>query len=68
LEVYERSFDYEVEKKTFPISQLCYAHLPNYVQIYELGRGAQLPVVDVSDMSIYQAIKELIKKREKPSS
>jgi hypothetical protein len=62
LEVYEQSFDYELQKEAFPISQLCYAEMPGYIQVYDLGRGTQLPVVDVSDMRIYQAIVKTIRK------
>ena len=64
LEVYESSYDHEVEKGVFPISQICYAPLQKYIQIYDLGRGVQLPVVDVSDMEIYKAVLKTVKKRE----
>lgn len=65
LEVYEKAFEYEVEKGLFPISQLCYAKLPTYTPVYDVGRGTQLPVTDVSDMKLYRAILAAIKKHEK---
>jgi len=65
LEVYEKAFEYEVEKGFFPISQVCYTKLPNYCPVYDVGRGAQLPVVDASDMKIYRAILGAVKNHEK---
>jgi hypothetical protein len=65
LEVYDKAFEYEVESGFFPISQLCYTKLQNYTPVYDVGRGTQLPVTDVSDMKLYRAILDEIKKREK---
>lgn len=65
LEVYEKAFEYEVEKGFLPISQICYTHLPNYTPVYEVGRGAQLPITDVSDMKLYREILKTIKAYEK---
>ncbi len=65
LEVYDKAFEYEVDKGFIPISQLCYVKFPNYTPVYDVGRGAQLPIVDVSDMKFYQAILEAIKTHEK---
>jgi len=65
LEVYEKAFEYEVEKGFFPISQLCYTKLQNYISVYDVGRGTQLPVTDVSDLKLYRAILDAIKAHEK---
>lgn len=56
LEVYERSLKYEIEKGFFPISQICYTPLKKYRKIYEVQRGVEIPIVNVSDMKIYQEI------------
>lgn len=65
IEVYDKAFEYEVEKGFLPVSQICYTKLPAYQPIYEAGKGAQVPVTNVSDMKIYREILELIKKHEK---
>ncbi len=56
LEVYEKSLEYEIEKGKFYISHLCYAKFPKYNRILEVGRGMQIPIVNVSDMQIYREI------------
>lgn len=61
LEVYEKAFEYEVSEGFFPISQVCYARLPKYVKVYEVEKGAQIPIVDASDMRLYQEIVKAIK-------
>lgn len=58
LEVYEKSIEYEIRRGEFYISQLCYAVFPKYTRILEIEKGAQIPVVNVSDMRLY---KEIIK-------
>jgi len=65
VEVYEKSFEYEVEEREFYISQVCYAAFPNYSRILEVGKGAQIPVVNVSDMKIYRNLLNAILKAEK---
>lgn len=69
LEVYEKSIEYEMDRGEFYISQLCYADFPKYAEIFEIERGTQIPIVNVSDMQIYakivKAIKSRIKKRKK---
>jgi hypothetical protein len=72
LEVYEKSFEQELKKKEFPISQVCYAEFPKYEKIYEVDKSLQIPVVNVSDMKIFKnllrAIMENEKKEEKQTS
>jgi hypothetical protein len=64
LEVYEKSFEHELKKKEFPISQVCYAKFPKYEKIYEVEKSLQLPIVNVSDMKIFKSILEAILKSE----
>ncbi len=62
LEVYEKSFEHELKKKDFPISQICYAEFPKYEKLYEVEKSLQLPIVNVSDMKIFKSILEAILK------
>lgn len=68
LEVYEKSFEEEMKKKEFPISQICYAKFPKYEKIYEIDKSFQIPVVDVSDMKLFQGILKAILDNEKVNS
>lgn len=56
LEVYEKSFEHEINKKEFPISQICYVKSPKYEKLFEVDKTVQIPVVDVSDMKLFQNI------------
>lgn len=60
LEVYEKSFEHEIEGGAFYISQVCYARFPRYARIFEVEKGTQIPVVDASDMGIYRILLETI--------
>ena len=60
LEVYEKSFEHELKNKEFPISQICYAEFPKYEKIYEVDKSLQIPIVNVSDMKIFQSILKAI--------
>lgn len=65
-EVYEASFEHEMEFKEFPISQVCYAKLPKYVKAYEVEKGMQIPIVNASDMKIFSSlIKAILENEEK---
>jgi hypothetical protein len=68
LEVYEKSFEQELKKKEFPISQICYAKFPKYEKIFEIDKSFQIPVVNVSDMKLFQGILKAILEREKEST
>lgn len=70
LEVYEKSFEHELKKREFPISQICYAKFPKFEKIYEIDKSLQIPLVNVSDMKIFQSILKAILENEKenPSS
>jgi hypothetical protein len=68
LEVYEKSFEHELQKKEFPISQVCYTKFPKYEKIYEIDKSFQIPVVNVSDMKLFQGILNAILENEKAST
>jgi hypothetical protein len=65
LEVYEKSFEQEIKNKEFPISQVCYVKYPKYEKLYEIDKSFQIPVVDVSDMKLFQNILKAILENEK---
>ena len=60
VEVYEESFKREMDDGIFYVSHVCYARLPRYQKVIEVERGAQLPVVNASDMRILKAILKAI--------
>jgi len=64
VEVYEASFEHEMEDKEFPISQVCYAKFPKYVKVYEVEKGMQIPIVNASDMKIFSNLIKAILKNE----
>jgi hypothetical protein len=68
LEVYEKSFEHEIKHKEFPVSQVCYTKYPKYTPIYEVKKGAEIPIVNASDMRIYKNLLDAIKKHEKKHS
>ena len=65
VEVYERSFEHEIEEGEFCISQVCYSRFPRYIKLYEVEKGTQIPIVDASDMKIYKNLLKTILKEEK---
>lgn len=64
LEPYEKSLEYEAEKGVFPIGQVCYVRFPKYVKSFEVEKGVQLPIVDVSEMHLYREIARAIKSHD----
>jgi hypothetical protein len=68
LEVYDKSFEEELKKKEFPISQVCYVKFPKYEKLYEIDKSFQIPVVNVSDMKLFQNILKAILEYEKTSA
>jgi len=64
VEVYEASFEHEMECKEFPISQVCYASCPKYAKVYEVEKGMQIPIVKASDMKIFSNLMKAILKNE----
>ncbi|MDH7563877.1 MAG: hypothetical protein QHH24_03210 [Candidatus Bathyarchaeota archaeon] len=65
LEVYEKSFEHEIKNRELPISQICYAEFPKYEKIYEIDKSFQIPLINVSDMKLFQEILAAIQKHEK---
>ena len=65
LEVYEKSYEYELKHKEFPISHLCYSEFPKYQKILEVNKSFQIPLVNVSDMNVFKGILKTILKNEK---
>jgi hypothetical protein len=65
LEVYEKSFEHEIKTKEFPISQICYTKFPKFEKLYEIDKSLQIPIVNVSDMKIFQNILKAILENEK---
>lgn len=65
LEVYDKSFEEELKKKEFPISQICYVRFPKYEKLYEIDKSFQIPVVNASDMKLFQSILKAILEYEK---
>lgn len=68
LEVYDKSFEHELKKKEFPISQICYAQFPKFEKTLEIDKSFQIPLVNVSDMKLFQGILKAILKKEKEDS
>ena len=56
LEVYERALEIEMESGELYISQLCIAEMPRYVRLLEVGKGTEIPVVDMTDMQLYRKL------------
>jgi len=67
VEVYEESFKREMEEGVFYISHVCYARFPEYRKVIEIEKGAQLPVVNASDMAILRAVLETVRNAGPPA-
>jgi len=68
LEVYEKSFEHEIKTKEFPISQVCYTKFPEYSRSFEVERGVKLPIVNVSEMRIFQNLLKAILNADKENT
>jgi len=64
-EVFEKSFEHEIEEGEFCISQVCYSRFPEYRRVLEVEKGTEIPVVDASDMKIYRNLLKAIHEFEK---
>lgn len=64
LESYEKAFEQELDTGIFSVSQVCYAKAPSYVRLYDVGRGIQIPVVNVSGMRLFEAVARAIRGNE----
>jgi len=60
VEVYEESFKREMDDGVFYVSHVCFARFPEYRKVIEVERGAQMPVVNASDMGVLSAIMKAI--------
>lgn len=67
MEVPEKSFDYEYEDGVYVVSQLCYAEYPKYNKFEDVGRGIQIPIVNVKGMKVFEFIAKTIREGEKSS-
>ena len=68
LEVYEKSFEHEIKTKEFPISQVCYIRFPEYSRTFEVERGIKLPIVNVSEMRLFQNLLKAILNADKENT
>ena len=68
LEVYEKSFEHEIKTREFPISQVCYIKFPEYSRTLEVERGIKLPIVNVSEMSIFQNLLKAVLNADKENT
>jgi len=65
LEVYDKSFEYEIKNKEFPVSHVCYAEFPKYERLFEVDKSLQIPIVNVSDMRLFKSLLKAILDNEK---
>ncbi|MEM2094660.1 MAG: hypothetical protein QXI32_05130 [Candidatus Bathyarchaeia archaeon] len=65
IEMYDKSFDLEVERGILPVNQVCYTHFPKYEKYYEVEKGIQVPIVDVSEMRLYGGLVRMIRKMDR---
>lgn len=68
LEVYDKSFEYEIKNKEFMISHVCYAEFPKYEKMFEVDKSLQIPIVNASDMKMFKNLLAAILKNEKENS
>lgn len=68
VEVYEKSFEHEIKRREFPVSQVCYTIFPKYTRVFEVEKGMQIPIVNASDMQIFSNLLEAILKTEENAS
>ncbi|MFQ6081430.1 MAG: hypothetical protein ACE5OW_07175 [Candidatus Bathyarchaeia archaeon] len=64
VEVYEKSFEHEIKRKEFPISQVCYTDFPKYIRVFEVEKGVQIPIVNASDMRMFRNLLKAILRTE----
>ncbi len=65
LEVYDKSFEYEIKNKEFPVSHVCYAEFAEYERMFEVDKSLQIPIVNVSDMKLFKSLLKAILDNEK---
>jgi len=57
-----------MKSKEFHISQVCYTSFPKFSKSYEVEKGVQIPIVNASDMRIYNNLLKAILKSDDSSS
>jgi len=66
IEVFDKSFEHEIKTRELPVTQICYVKFPKYTKFYEVEKGVQLPIVNVSDMRMFkQLLKAILENKEK---
>jgi hypothetical protein len=66
-EVHEKSFEHEIKEREFPITQVCYAKFPDYTRLMGVDKRLQIPIVNASDMKIFQMlILKILQHEKKP--
>jgi hypothetical protein len=67
LEVCDKSVEHEIKNMEFPISHVCYAKLPKYQKIFEVDKTLQIPLVNVTNMELFENLLKAILKEKKES-
>ena len=60
-EVYDKSFEQEMENREFTITHLCYSRFPRYCRVLEVEKGTHIPIVKVDDLKMFRELLKLIK-------
>ena len=63
-----KNFEHEIKTREFPVSQVCYTELPKYSKTFEVERGVKLPIVNVSEMRIFQNLLKAILNADKDNT
>jgi len=61
-EVYEKALEHEINKREFPISQVCYTEFSKYKKYHEVEKGVNLPIVNATCLKIFRKLFEQIMK------
>ena len=64
VEVCEKALEHEINKKEFPISQVCYTRFPKYCKYYEVEKGVHMPIVNMTGTHLYGNILKAILTRK----
>jgi hypothetical protein len=55
-----------MKHRELPISQICFFRFPRYTEFYEVEKGVQIPIVNVSDMRLFKKLlKTILESKEK---
>ncbi len=68
VETFEKAFEHEISRREFPISQVCYTAFPKYEKCYEVEKGVNLPIVNMTGTKICtHLLKAILKEKSKDS-